>query len=83
MTAVYQGRHLAMNLRKLIQDEKWIDYHPSEHQMNILISSPYHALIVRGPITFQGLLARQLKNYNDLKYMQQFTTSDSKNHRCD
>ncbi len=81
--AVYQGRHLAKNLRKLIQDEDLIDYHPSKHQMNILISSQYGARLVRGPITFEGRLARQLKNYIDLKYMQQFTTSNLKNHRCD
>lgn len=70
--AVHQGRHLAINLQRVLAGKETLKYTPAVHQLNILICGPKTALAVWGKWSYQGYLPWLLKKWIDERYMRSF-----------
>jgi NADH dehydrogenase FAD-containing subunit len=75
VTAVKQGRHLAINLKLLLQNKDLLEFNASFTQLNILLSGWDLGRIVWGRFSLESKFSLKLKNHIDDKYMASFGSS--------
>lgn len=72
VTAVHQGRHLAINIKRLLRGLPAIPFSPKYFQLNILITGQNKARFIYNNMSFEGALALKIKNKIDLNYIKSF-----------
>ncbi len=72
VTAVHQGRHLAISLRAVLNGETPTAFVPRKRLVNILLSGDRTGRFVWGDLSFEGKLALHIKDWIDDQYMKSF-----------